>query len=149
MAQGSIESQRLLVPKPVDLPPNESACALENRSLLAQLGLIVEPFGGDTILISGYPAVFQDCDPVEILQSLLEPLMVAGKKPDRNDLLDEMMHRMSCKAAVKAGDKLRPEAMAELLQLARDEINAHHCPHGRPSTLIFTCTQLDKMFKRM
>ncbi|MCL2347551.1 MAG: DNA mismatch repair endonuclease MutL [Planctomycetaceae bacterium] len=149
MTQGTIESQRLLVPKPVDLPPNESACVLENRSLLARLGLIVEPFGGDTILISGYPAVFQDCDPVEILQSLLEPLMVAGRKPDRNDLLDEMMHQMSCKAAVKAGDKLRPEAMAELLQLARDEINAHHCPHGRPSTLIFTCTQLDKMFKRV
>ena len=148
MAQGTVESQRLLIPKPIDLPPNETACALENKELLAQLGLLIDHFGGNTILINGYPAIFPDCDAVEILQSLLEPLMVASKKPDRNDLLDEMMHQMSCKAAIKAGDRLRPEAMLELLQMAREEINSHHCPHGRPSTLVFTCTELDKMFKR-
>ena len=148
MAQGTVESQRLLVPKPVDLPPNEAACALENKELLAQLGLLVDHFGGNTVLINGYPAIFPDSDPAKILQSLLEPLMVGGKKPDRNDLLDEMMHQMSCKAAVKAGDRLRPEAMSELLHLAHEEINSHHCPHGRPSTLVFTCAELDKMFKR-
>ena len=148
MAKGTVESQRLLVPKPVDLPPNEAACVLENRDLLAQLGLLVDHFGGNTILINGYPAVFPDSDPVEVLQSLLEPLLLGGKKPDRNDLLDEMMHQMACKAAVKAGDRLRPEAMAKLLQLAHEEINAHHCPHGRPSTLVFTRAELDRMFKR-
>ena len=148
MAQGTVESQRLLVPKPVDLPPNEAACAIENRELLAQLGLLVDHFGGNTVLINGYPAIFPDADPVEILQSLIEPLMLGGKKPDRNDLLDEMMHQMSCKAAIKAGDKLRPEALTELLHMAHEEINSHHCPHGRPSTLVFTCAELDKMFKR-
>jgi len=148
MATGMVESQRLLVPKPVDLPPNEAACVLENRELLAQLGLLVDHFGGNTILINGYPAVFPDSDPVEVLQSLLEPLLLGGKKPERNDLLDEMMHQMACKAAVKAGDRLRPEAMAELLNLAREEIQSHHCPHGRPSTLVFTCAELDRMFKR-
>ena len=148
MATGMVESQRLLVPKPVDLPPNEAVCVLENRELLAQLGLLVDHFGGNTILINGYPAVFPDSDPVEVLQSLLEPLLLGGKKPDRNDLLDEMMHQMACKAAVKAGDRLRPEAMAELLHLAREEMQSHHCPHGRPSTLVFTCTELDRMFKR-
>jgi DNA mismatch repair protein MutL len=148
MAAGTVESQRLLVPKPVDLPPNEAACVLEHRALLAQLGLLVDHFGGNTILINGYPAVFPDSDPVEVLQSLLEPLLLGGKKPDRNDLLDEMMHQMACKAAIKAGDRLRPEAMAELLYLAREEIQSHHCPHGRPSTLVFTCAELDRMFKR-
>jgi len=148
MAKGMVESQRLLVPKPVDLLPNETACAIEHRELLAQLGLLVDHFGGNTILINGYPAVFPDSDPVEILQSLLEPLLLGGKKPDRNDLLDEMMHQMACKAAIKAGDHLRPEAMNELLHLAHEEINAHHCPHGRPSTLVFTCAELDRMFKR-
>ena len=149
MASGTVESQRLLVPKPVDMPPNEAACVLENRKLLAQLGFLVDHFGGNTILINGYPAVFPDSDPVELLQSLLEPLLLGGKKPDSNDLLDAMMHQMACKAAVKAGDRLRPEAMAELLNLAREEIQSHHCPHGRPSTLVFTCTELDRMFKRI
>jgi len=149
MAEGTVESQKLLSPIPVDLPPSEAACVLENLKLFTKLGLPVEHFGGNTILINGYPALFPENDPLELLQSLLEPLMTGGKKPDRNDLLDEMMHQMSCKAAIKAGDKLRPDAMAELLQLAREEINSHHCPHGRPSTLVFTCRELDKMFKRL
>jgi DNA mismatch repair protein MutL len=150
MAEGTVESQKLLSPIPVDLPPSEAACVLENRELFAKLGLPVDHFGGNTILINGYPAVFSESsDPLDLLQSLLEPLMTSGKKPDRNDLLDEMMHQMSCKAAIKAGDKLRPDAMTELLQLAREEIHSHHCPHGRPSTLVFTCRELDKMFKRL
>ncbi|MDR1493888.1 MAG: DNA mismatch repair endonuclease MutL [Planctomycetaceae bacterium] len=149
MAKGTAESQKLLSPIPVDLTPSEAACVLENLELFAKLGLPVDHFGGATILINGYPAAFPESDPLELLQSLLEPLMTSGKKPDRNDLLDEMMHQMSCKAAIKAGDKLRPDAMTELLQLAREEIYSHHCPHGRPSTLVFTCRELDKLFKRL
>jgi len=149
MAAGTVESQQLLVPHPVDLLPNEAACVLENRELLAQLGLLLEPFGGSTVLVTGYPAIFPNAEPVELLQTLLTPLLAAGKKPDHNDLLEELMHQMACKAAIKAGDKLRPDVMAELLEMAQAEVTSHHCPHGRPSTLVFTCPELDKMFKRL
>lgn len=145
---GKIDSQRLLVPVPLDLAPSESACVQENRELLANLGLIVEPFGGDTILISGYPAILEKVDPQDILLGLIDTLLESSKKPNRSDLLDEMLHQMSCKAAMKAGDKLRPDALERLMQLAGNEINSHHCPHGRPSTLLFSCEELDKMFKR-
>lgn len=64
-------------------------------------------------------------------------------------MLDELLHSMACKAAVKAGDRLKPEEISELLEhreLCRD---AHHCPHGRPTALLFTCEELDKRFKRI
>ncbi|MFP6691432.1 MAG: DNA mismatch repair protein MutL, partial [Pirellulales bacterium] len=64
------------------------------------------------------------------------------------DLLDELLHMISCKAAIKAGDRLSPTEVEALLQqreLARD---AHHCPHGRPTALVFTREELDKRFKR-
>jgi DNA mismatch repair protein MutL len=67
---------------------------------------------------------------------------------DRTDLLDEIFHSMSCKAAVKAGQNLRDDAIEQLLELAEQEVNAHHCPHGRPSVLQFSCEELDKLFKR-
>ncbi|MDR1960161.1 MAG: DNA mismatch repair endonuclease MutL [Planctomycetaceae bacterium] len=149
MNEGSVESQKLLVPYPMDLPPEETACALENAEFLAKLGLLLEPFGGNTLLVTGYPAIFPSAEPAEILQTLLEPILAAGKEPDRTHLLDELMHRMSCKAAVKAGDKLRPDAINELLVMAKEEIASHHCPHGRPSTLVFSIHELDKMFKRL
>ncbi len=55
---------------------------------------------------------------------------------------------ISCKAAIKAGDRLTPEEIAALLEqrhLARD---THHCPHGRPTALVFTREELDRQFKR-
>ena len=106
VAAGPIETQSLLVPEPVDLAPAEAAAALEHRDLLAELGVRIEPFGGDTILMAGYPAMLANMNPVEVLRELLERLLSAGKQPDRRDLLDELLHTIACKAAIKAGDRL-------------------------------------------
>jgi DNA mismatch repair protein MutL len=148
MNEGQLESQRLLVPVPIDLSPNELACVLEHLEFFKTLGLQVEPFGGDTVLISAFPAILSKTQPVEILMSLIEPILQTGKKLNRTEMLEEMLHSMACKAAVKAGDQLRSDAIARLIELAEKEINVHHCPHGRPSILVFTREELDRMFKR-
>ena len=145
---GQLESQRLLVPIPVDLSPNEFSCVQENGDFFKTLGLQAEPFGGNTVLISAFPAVLAKTPPAEVLLSLIEPFLESGKKVSRSELLDELLHSMACKAAVKAGDRLSSASMQHLIQLAEGEINAHHCPHGRPSTLVFTQEELDKMFDR-
>jgi DNA mismatch repair protein MutL len=148
MSTGQLESQRLLMPIPVDLSPNEFSCVQENTDFFKTLGLHVEPFGGNTMLISAFPAVLSKTSPVEILSSLVEPFLELGKKTDRAELLDELLHSMACKAAVKAGDTLSSSSMQHLIQLAETEINTHHCPHGRPTTLVFTQEEIDKMFER-
>lgn len=148
VSKGSIDSQRLLVPIPVDLTPTEAACIAQNLDFLAQFGLGLDPFGGDTFLLNGYPAMLEKMNPLDILYALIEPLLSHGQKQDRAELLEEMLHKMACTAAVKMGDSLRPDAVVRLVELAEKEANAHHCPHGRPSMLVFTCEELNKMFKR-
>ena len=138
MLAGAIETQSLLVPEPVDLSPAEAAAALEHRELLAQLGMKVEPFGGDTVLVAGYPAMLANMSPAEVLRELVEQLLAGGKQPDRRDLLDELLHTIACKAAIKAGDRLAPEEIAALLEQRHLVDDAHHCPHGRPTALVFT-----------
>ena len=145
---GHLESQRLLVPVPVDLSPNEFSCVQENIEFFATLGLSVEPFGGNTVLISAFPAILSKTPAAEILSSLVEPVLTLDKKSSRDELLDELLHSMACKAAVKAGDRLSSPSIQHLIQLAESEINAHHCPHGRPSILVFTREEIDKMFDR-
>ena len=145
---GQLESQRLLVPIPVDLSPNECACVQENIGFFQTLGLQVEPFGGNTVLISALPAVLSKISAAEILSSLVEPFLTSGRKSGREELLDELLHRMACKGAVKAGDRLSSQSMQHLIQLAESEINAHHCPHGRPAIIVFTQEEIDKMFDR-
>jgi len=146
---GRLEAQTLLVPEPVDLTPAEAAAALEHRDVLAQLGLKIEPFGGGTLLISSYPAMLANMHPPEVLRGLLDSLLAGGKTVDHRDLLDELLHSIACKAAIKAGDRLAPEEIAALLEQRHLIDDAHHCPHGRPTALVFTREELDKHFKRI
>ncbi|MCA9177757.1 MAG: DNA mismatch repair endonuclease MutL [Planctomycetales bacterium] len=144
---GNLEVQRLLVPEPVTLAPKEAAAVLDAAETLAQLGLEVEPFGGDTVLVSTHPAMLKT-RPGELLRHAVELLMSGGSGPQRRDLLDELLHMMSCKAAVKAGDPLAPEEVSALLEQRDLCQDAHHCPHGRPTALVFTPEQLDRQFQR-
>lgn len=146
---GALESQKLLVPEPVDLTATELAAAVEHADLLGRLGVEVQPFGGETVLVSSYPAMLANLGPAEVLHDLVEKLLAGGRQPDARDLLDELLHMIACKAAVKFGDRLTGEEIASLLaqrHLAQDQ---HHCPHGRPTSLVFTRDDLDRQFKRI
>jgi DNA mismatch repair protein MutL len=145
---GALETQRLLVPEAVDLSPAEAAAALADKELLAQLGVEVAPFGGDTVLVTSYPAMLANFRPAEVLRDLVARLMAEGKAPDRRDLLDELLHMIACKAAIKAGDRLSPEEVAALVELRHLAQDSHHCPHGRPTALVFTREELDRQFLR-
>ncbi|MGL4593392.1 MAG: DNA mismatch repair endonuclease MutL [Thermoguttaceae bacterium] len=148
MSVGQIESQRLLVPIPVDLSPQELACTLEHLDFFRSLGLRVEPFGGKTVLISSFPTLLAKMAPIDILHALIEPILEAGKKVDMNDLQENILHSVACKAAIKGGDKLREDAMTQIAAWVEHESSVHHCPHGRPAFLHFSEDELDKMFKR-
>ncbi|MGD9634852.1 MAG: DNA mismatch repair endonuclease MutL [Pirellulales bacterium] len=146
---GALESQRLLVPEPVDLAASEAAVVLEHSELLAQLGVEVQPFGGETVLVSSYPAMLANWRPAEVLRELVERLLTGGKRPEARDLLDELLHMFACKAAVKFGDHLTPEEIDALLAQRHLAQDSHHCPHGRPTALVFTREELDRQFKRI
>lgn len=146
---GNLESQRLLVPEPVDMASNEAALILENREVLGRIGLEVKEFGGETVLVSAYPAMLANFSPSEVLHSLADQLSAEGKSPEPRDFLDDLMHMIACKAAVKYGDRLTPEEVEALLAQRHKAQDHHHCPHGRPTALVFTREQLDRQFKRI
>ena len=146
---GQLESQKLLVPEPVHLPPAEAALVLEHAEVLAKIGVDVESFGGDTVLVTAYPAMLAKQNPAEVLRNIVDQLVAGKKQVDSRDLIDELLHMISCKAAVKAGDKLAPEEITALLEHRELCQDAHHCPHGRPTSLVFSREELDKRFKRI
>ena len=145
---GSLETQRLLVPESIDLTSEEAAAALEHRDVLAELGVELESFGGDSVLVSAYPAMLANFRPADVLRDLIECLVSRGREPDRRDVIDELLHMISCKAAIKAGDYLAPEEIETLLEQRHLAQDAHHCPHGRPTSLVFSRKELDRRFKR-
>jgi DNA mismatch repair protein MutL len=147
--EGQLESQRLLVPEPVELTPPEAATAVENAELFARLGLMLQPFGGETVLVESYPAMLGALEPARVLRDLVGFMLDRGRAPDKRDLVDELLHMVACKAAVKAGDPLTSEEVSALLEQRHLAHDSHHCPHGRPTALVFTKHELEKQFGRV
>ncbi len=145
---GQLEVQRLLIPEPIDLPADQAALVLEAADALAELGLEVSDFGGNTILLSSYPTLLGRRAPHVILRSVIDHIVTQERPPTKEALLHLLMATMACKAAVKAGDKLSGEEIAYLLHLRAMAEDSHHCPHGRPTSLLFSRQELDKQFRR-
>ncbi len=146
---GKLESQQLLVPEPVPLTPAEAAKVLQSQQVLGQIGINVQEFGGDTVLVSSYPAMLANHNPADMLRGVVDILLQEGKALDARDVVDELLHMISCKAAIKAGDKLSDAEIASLLENRQLCQDAHHCPHGRPTALVFSREELDRRFKRI
>ena len=145
---GQLEVQRLLIPEPIDLPADQAALVLEAADALAQLGLEVSDFGGSTILLSSYPTLLGRKAPHVILRSVIDHIVTQERAPTKEALLHLLMATMACKAAVKAGDKLSGDEISYLLHLRAMAEDSHHCPHGRPTSLLFSRAELDKQFRR-
>jgi DNA mismatch repair protein MutL len=147
---GAVESQRLLMPVPIELSAKETALLLEHADLLNQLGFGVEEFGKDTVLLTKHPVLLRRVELPDLVRDLAERLESSGTaSPTRRDLLDELLHMMSCKAAVKAGQRLSAEEIDALLQQRHLIDDAHHCPHGRPTALTLSRSELDRQFGRL
>ncbi|MEZ6074063.1 MAG: hypothetical protein R3C10_28245 [Pirellulales bacterium] len=101
------------------------------------------------MLAASYPAMLRRVKPPRLSANSAARLVAGGREaPDRRDLFDEMLNMMSCKAAVKAGDYLSPDEVQALVQRRHLVDDAHHCPHGRPTTLMFSREELDRQFRR-
>jgi DNA mismatch repair protein MutL len=149
LRSGSLEVQRLLIPEPVDLTAEQAARTLEHRTALEDLGLGVEDFGGGTLLLTSYPAILGNRSPQSILHAVVDHLVAKERAPDREQLLNDLLSLMACHAAVRAGDHLTPEEIEALVAQRRLANDAHHCPHGRPTALLFSRQELERQFRRV
>jgi DNA mismatch repair protein MutL len=146
---GALETQKLLIPEPIELAAEQAAKTLEQRDALTELGLGVEDFGGGTLLVTSYPAILGKTPAAEILKSVVDYLAAQERLPSREHLLNELMSLMSCHAAVRSGDPLNADEIAGLIAQRHLAQDAHHCPHGRPTALLFTRHELDRQFRRV
>jgi len=146
---GGVEIQKLLIPITVDLSSREAGLLLDHTELLAEFGLHLQDFGGNTVALSSYPTLMSKADPATLLKEIVDLLETSSRRLERRDLIDSLLHMMSCKAAIKAGQRLSFEEMEALLAQRHLCDDAHHCPHGRPTALKLTREELDRQFGRL
>jgi DNA mismatch repair protein MutL len=148
VSAGRIEVQPLLVPEPVELGACEYELVMEQAEALAAAGLRVEPFSGTTVIVTSRPTLVGGTSAATLLAEVAARLAAAGGGAAAEAVVEEILHGLACRAAIKAGDRL---SQAEVDALVRDRTiveSAHHCPHGRPTTLTLTTQELDRQFRR-
>ncbi|MBX3402040.1 MAG: DNA mismatch repair endonuclease MutL [Phycisphaeraceae bacterium] len=150
-AEGTLESQRMLVPAVVQLSAARMARVDELRPLLERIGVGIEPIGPASVAVQSFPTFLFDkgVEPGEFLAEMLERAEAEGFAPGREETLHEILDMMACKAAIKAGDRMSQAELVELIRL-RDAVDrSSNCPHGRPTSIRLSIRELDKRFGRV
>lgn len=139
-------AQSLLEPILLKLPPEESEALRQQLTQLKDYGFLLEPFGGDALLLRELPAELPPEQAEETLSDLARSFL-AGKRTASSALRDQILHTIACKAAIKGGQKSAPE---ELAVVAKAVMNGEvkYCPHGRPVAIVLTRAQLERRFGR-
>ncbi len=148
MTEGSLQSQRLLLPETLNVTPQQAALLETNAELLGQLGIEVTPFGTDSVAVQGFPALLKDTDVVSFMHDLLDHLAQQEVETKPDVVIDSILSMMACKAAVKAGDPLTREEIDALFAQREVIEKSSSCPHGRPTMLRLTRADLDRQFHR-
>ncbi|MFQ5424545.1 MAG: DNA mismatch repair endonuclease MutL [Phycisphaerae bacterium] len=146
---GPLESQRLLMPQALNVSPEQARAVEQNRSVLARLGIEIEPFGPGSVAVQAFPCLLTNVDIEPFVRDLLDRLVDTDGSETDETILHRTLDMMACKAAVKAGDSLTSEEVQALLAQRHLVEKASNCPHGRPTTLQLTTHDLERQFKRI
>jgi DNA mismatch repair protein MutL len=98
--------------------------------------------------VHAFPVLLSKAAPADFVRDLLDLLADAGKNPDTQQLLDDVLNMAACKAAIKAGQQLTDDEIMQLLANQDTTELSGRCPHGRPTTIKFSVAELQKQFKR-
>ena len=141
-------SQSLLLPEVVSLSPGQITLFSGYIDFLRQIGLEIEIFGRDAIVVKALPAILPQMQAREIIADIADQLADQNKLPDLQERKEKILASLACRAAIKANTVLTvEEVMALVRDLEATPFNAT-CPHGRPIIVKFSLGEIERMFKR-
>ena len=140
------ESALLAIPLTIRLTPQEHIWLTEGIFNLTNLGFVLEHFGDDSYIIRGVPLWYTESQPDDLLRSLLE--QIAEQKGDLSRLRQDELFLIACKQAIKANRYLTDQDISALLSELDACANPGTCPHGRPTAVKLTFSEIRKRFLR-
>ena len=144
----TVDSQYLNPPLIVTLNLQEENILKENQKYFSQFGFEIEEFGGKEYRISAVPATLYGFSEEALFLEMLDQLSGSREK-DALDIFASRLATMACKAAVKGNHAMSAKEAEKLIDELLTLDNPYHCPHGRPTIISMTRTELEKKFKRI
>ncbi len=144
-----MRSQNLLVPEQLYLKEFELELIRPYQEKFEEMGLVVEEFGKECLLVKAIPEVLGKMDVKKLIENILEDLKNFPQTRRLEEKLDHLFATMACHRQVRAGDKLNLEEMQALISQLDAEAVLYHCPHGRPLMVQVSYAEIEKWFKRV
>jgi len=146
--QAELASQTLLIPLAMEFTLQEEQALLENLWILNEMGFILEQFGSRTYLLRGVPIQTGSNQPDDLLREFIDEVLLKNSPPTFDKMLEEWVYMLACKESIKAQDPLNLPEMEQLIAKLSHTQNPYTCPHGRPTMVTMTRTELEKRFYR-
>jgi len=144
-----VESQRLLFPETLELSFSEAEAVRRFSGELNRLGLEVESFGGNTVILTAIPRLADGNDCATLVRDILAELTQLGATSAFLDIRDRLLSRIACHGVVRGARQMEKRQIGELLRSMDETDFAATCPHGRPVSHVITLAELEKIFKRI
>ena len=141
------DSQMMLLPDIINLNTKEMGIFKDNKELFEKAGFMVEEFGEGTIKLVGVPEFCMNFDTKEIFLETLDEINTVARTA-KQELEDKFLATVACKAAVKANMALTHEEVDSLMEELLKLPNPFSCPHGRPTVIKMSKTDIEKKFSR-
>ncbi len=141
--------QRLLMPETIELGFREAGVLAKILPDLKELGLEIEPFGGNTFVVKAVPVLLAEREVKPLIIEIVEKIVEVGSAPGLAEVLDKCRMIMACHGAIRANQALSETQIKGLLSQLDGCRNPSHCPHGRPTWIHWEIRNLEKSFKRV
>lgn len=148
LANPEFSYQQLLTPLLLQYTSQEYLLLLERKEELLQFGLAFEEFGNNSIVFNAYPTWIEQNQVEEVIKDIIDQLLL-NKTLSLQDFREKSAAMIACKHAIKANQHLDKQQAESLIEKLAKTANPYNCPHGRPTLINLTDTDLEKMFKRI
>ena len=142
------KKESLLIPVTLEYSNKEYIILKNNFDIIRDLGYDIEEFGINSIIIKSMPTWLKTYDAIDTIKSIIDILIEEEKHFDIAKFYDHVCATMACKASIKANTNITIEEMEHLISDLRKCENPFHCPHGRPTMISYTKSDLEHQFKR-
>ena len=144
-----VPRQRLLIPEVLELGFREADILSRMMPKLADAGWEIEPFGPDTFAVKAVPSVLSDTEVAPVIQEMIDTVAEVGVAADPDAALEQSRKIMACHGAIRASQSLSEKHLNRLLNQLDGCRMPDNCPHGRPTWIRLSKTDLEKQFKRI
>jgi len=148
LANGGVARQPLLIPEVVEMDPSEVTRVSARAAELAELGLVIEEFGPDALVVREIPAMLGKLDIKGLMRDLADEIAETGNALSLKERLEEVSGTLACHMSVRAGRRLNAEEMNALLREMEATPHSGQCNHGRPTYVELKLADIEKLFGR-